>query len=67
MIAEYHMACMTWGSPVTSPILPRELEERLPSLTSYAPPEDRTGNTDIRVRDNWAWTLHVAVGATAWT
>ena len=25
MIVEYHMACMTRGSPVTSPIVPREL------------------------------------------
>ena len=41
------MACMIQGSPVTSPILPGELEERLPSLASYAPPEDRTGSTDV--------------------
>ena len=61
MIAEYHMACVTQGSPVTSPILPRELEERLPSLASYAPPEDHAGNTDVRVQDNWARTLCVAV------
>ena len=47
MIAEYHMACVTRGSPVTSPILPGELKEHLPSLASYAPPEDRTGSTDV--------------------
>ena len=40
MIAEYHMACVTRGSPVTSPIVPRELEERLPPLADYTPPED---------------------------
>ena len=40
MIAEYHMACVTRGSPVTSPIVPTELEERLPPLADYAPPED---------------------------
>ena len=40
MIAEYHMACMTRGSPVTSPIVPRGLEERLPPLADYALPED---------------------------
>ena len=61
MVAEYHLACVTRGSPVTSPILPGELEERLPPLTSYLPPEDHTGATDVRVRDNWARTLHVAV------
>ena len=40
MIAEYHMACVTRGSPVTSLIVPRELEERLPPLADYALPED---------------------------
>ena len=38
MIAEYHMACMTRGSAVTSPILPRELAKHLPPLADYAPP-----------------------------
>ena len=61
MISEYHMACMTRGSPVTSLILPRELEDRLPPLTDYASPEDRSGTTDVRVRDHRARTLRVAV------
>ena len=43
------MACMTRGSLVTSPIVPRELEECLPPLADYAPPEDQSGTTDIRV------------------
>ena len=55
------MACMTRGSAVTSPILPRELVEHLPSLADYAPPEDQSGATDIQVRDHWARTLRVAV------
>ena len=61
MISEYHMACMTRGSPVTSLILPNELEDRLPPLTDYASPEDGSGVTDVRVRDHWARTLRVAV------
>ena len=61
MIAEYHMACMTRGSTVTSPILPRELAEHLPPLADYAPPEDRSGSTNIRVWDHQARTLRVAV------
>ena len=61
MIAEYHMACMTRGSAVTSPILPRELAECLPPLADYTPPEDRSGSTDVRVRDHQARTLRVAV------
>ena len=57
MITEYHMACVTRGSPVTSPIVPRGLEEHLLPLADYAPPEDWSGATDVRVRDHWARTL----------
>ena len=61
MIFEYHMACVTRGSPVTSPILPRVIEDRLPPLTDYASPEDRSGVTDVRVWNHQARTLRVAV------
>ena len=61
MIAEYHMACMTRGSAVTNPILPRELVERLSPLADYAPPKDQSGTTNVWVRDHWARTLRVAV------
>ena len=57
MISEYHMACMTRGPLVTSLILPGELEDCLPPLTDYASPEDRSGATDVRIRDHWARTL----------
>ena len=55
------MACVTRGSTVTSLIVPRELEERLLPLADYAPPEDRSGATDVRVWDHWASTLRVAL------
>ena len=61
MISEYHMACMTRGPPVTSPILPGELKDHLPPLADYASPEDRSGTTNVRVRDHRARTLRVAV------
>ena len=61
MVFEYHMACMTRGPPVASPIVPGELEDRLPPLTDYAPPKDRSGITNVRVRDNWARTLRVVI------
>ena len=57
MIAEYHMACVTRGPPVTSPILPGELQDHLPPLADYTSPEDRSGATDVRVRDHRARTL----------
>ena len=46
-IDEYHMACVTRGAPVTSPILPGIIEDKLPP--------------HIRVRDHFAKTLRVAV------
>ena len=61
MISEYHMACVTRGSPVTSPILPGVIEDKLPPLTGYTLPEDRSGVTDVRVRDHQARTLWVVV------
>ena len=61
MISEYHKACMTSGSPVTSPILPRVIEDRLPPLTDYTLPEDRSGVTDVMVWDHQARTLRIAV------
>ena len=61
MIAEYHMACVTRGVPVTSTILPGVTEAKLPMLASYVPPEDRSGITDVCVRDHFAKTLCVAV------
>ena len=57
MISKYHMACMTRGSLVTSPILPRVIEDKLPPLTGYALPEDRSGMTDVRVQNHQARTL----------
>ena len=61
MISEYHMACVTRGSPITSPILPGVIEDKPPPLTDYTLPEDRSGVTDVRVRDHQAKTLRVAV------
>ena len=55
------MACVTRGSPITSPLVPGELEERLPPLTNYTPPKDCSGVTDVRVWDHWVQTLRVAV------
>ena len=57
MIAEYHMACVTRGSAVTSPIVPGDLAERLPPLVDYTPPKDQSGTTNVRVRDHWTRTL----------
>ena len=61
MISEYHMACVTRGSPVTSLILPGVIEDWLPPLIDYASPEDGSGVTYVWVWDHQARTLRVAV------
>ena len=47
MISEYHMACVTRGLPVTSPILPGVIEDKLAPLAGYTLPEDRSGVTNV--------------------
>ena len=61
MISKYHMACVTRGSPVTSPILPGVIKDKLPPLAGYTLPEDRSDVTDVRVWDHQARTLQVAM------
>ena len=60
MILEYHTACVINGSSTTSPIPSQEIEEKLPPLVNYTLPAG-TGITDVRVRDNKAKSLQVAV------
>ena len=55
------MACVTRGSPVTSPILPEVIEDKLPPLAGYTLPEDGLGVMDVRVRDHQAKILQVAI------
>ena len=60
MIVEYHTACVINGSSTTSPIPSQEIEERLSPLVNYTRPAG-TGITDVRVQDNKAKSLRVAV------
>ena len=60
MISEYHTACVINGSSTTSPIPSQEIEEKLPPLVNYTRPAG-TGITDVRVQENKAKSLHVAV------
>ena len=60
MISEYHTACVINGSSTTSSIPSQEIEEKLPSLVNYTHPAG-TGITDVRVWDNKAKSLRVAV------
>ena len=55
------MACVTRGSSLTSPLLPKEVEDHLPPLADYALPGEDSGLTDVRVRYHRARTLWVGV------
>ena len=56
MISEYHMACVVNGPSTTSPIPSQEIEDKLPSLKSYAL-QKGLGLTDMRVQDHKAKNL----------
>ena len=60
MISKYHMACMVNGPSTTGPIPSQEIEEKFPPLVNYTHPAG-TGITDVRVWDNKAKSLRVAV------
>ena len=60
MIMEYHTACVIYGFSTTSPIPSQEIEEKLPPLVNYTRSAG-TGITDVRVGDNKAKSLRVAV------
>ena len=60
MISDYHTACVINGSSTTSPIPSEEIEEKLPPLVNYTYPAG-TGIMDVRVQDNKAKSLRVAV------
>ena len=59
MVTEYHTACVINGPSITSPIPSQEIEEKLP-LVNYTCAAG-TGITDMRVQDNKAKSLQVAV------
>ena len=61
MISEYHMACVTRGSSVMSPILPEAINDQLPPLSGYICQEDDLSLTDVRVWDHQAKTLRVVM------
>ena len=54
------MACVINGPSTTSPILSKEMKEKLSPLESYSPPEG-TGMTDMRVSDHKPRSLRVAM------
>ena len=59
-ISEYQLACITRGAKYCAPLLPEEIEAKLPPLAGYLV-SDRCAVVDVRPKDNQRRALRVAV------
>ena len=59
-ISEYQLACITRGAKYCAPLLPEEIEAKLPPLANYLV-SDRSAVVDVRPKDNRSRALRVAV------
>ena len=59
-ILEYQLACITRGTKYCAPLLPEEIEAKLPPLTDYLA-SDRRAMVDVRPKDNRSRALRVTV------
>ena len=59
-ILEYQLACITRGAKYCVPLLPEEIEAKLPPLADYLA-SDRRAVVDVRPKDNRSRALRVTV------
>ena len=59
-ISEYQLACVTRGTKYCAPLLPEEIEAKLPPLADYLV-SDRCAVVDVHPKDNQSRALRVAV------
>ena len=59
-ISEYQLACITRGTKYCAPLLPEEIEAKLPPLADYLA-SDRRALVDVCPKDNRSRALRVAV------
>ena len=59
-ISEYQLACITRGVKYCAPLLPEEIEAKLPPLADYLV-SDRRAMVDVHPKDNRSRALRVAV------
>ena len=59
-ISEYQLACVTRGAKYCAPLLPEEIEAKLPPLADYLV-SDRRAVVDVCPKDNRSRALRVAV------
>ena len=59
-ISEYQLACVTRGTKYCAPLLPEEIEAKLPPLADYLV-SDRRAVVDVHPKDNRSRALRVAI------
>ena len=59
-LAEYHMTTSVRPHSSMSPILPKEINKRLPDISEYMPPEDEFVLVDVRLKDAKAAIMRLA-------
>ena len=59
-ILEYQLACVTRGTKYCAPLLPEEIEAKLPPLADYLA-SDRRAVVDVHPKDNRSRALRVAI------
>ena len=59
-ILEYQLACITRGTKYCAPLLPEEIEAKLPPLADYLA-SDRHAVVDVRPKDNRSRALRVTI------
>ena len=59
-LAEYHMTASVRPPSSVGPILPKEIDKRLPDISKYMPPEDEFVTVDVRLKDAKAAIMRLA-------
>ena len=59
-ITEYHLTASVRPYSSIGPILPKEIDQRLPHISEYMPPEDVFSTEDVRLKDAKAAVLMLA-------
>ena len=59
-LAEYHMTASMRPYSSVSPILPEEIDKRLPDISEYMPLEDEFASVDVRLKDAKAAIMRLA-------
>ena len=60
VITEYHLTASVQQYSSAGPILPKEIDQRLPHISEYKPLESKFQSVDVRTKDAKAAVLRLA-------